>query len=295
MDRANFNDLLLFVAVAEEQSFTKAAVRLGTSQSTLSASIKKLEERLGFRLLNRTTRNVAPTEAGMKLLESLVPKLDQLHVDIETLRHSGTNPSGTVRLSVSDHAFSSVIWRKLAPVLEKYPEIHVEFFIDNGFRDIVSERFDAGVRLGESVDKDMIAVRIGPDWRLIAVAAPEYIERNGTPNVPQDLRNHICINHRHRTDANAYAWEFSRNGQDIRVKVAGQLSFNATGPMIEAALCGYGIAYVAEDLVAAQLASGALVQVLDQWSPYFTGYYLYYPSRRQNSAAFTVILNALRE
>lgn len=200
-----------------------------------------------------------------------------------------------MRLSVPDHAFSSDLWRKLAPVLKNYPDIHVEFFIDNGFRDIVSERFDAGVRLGESVDKDMIAVRIGPDWRLIAVAAPEYIERNGVPNVPHDLKNHFCINHRHRADANDYAWEFSRNGEDIRVKVAGQLSFNATGPMIEAALSGYGIAYVAEDLVAAPLASGALVQVLDQWSPYFTGYYLYYPSRRQNSAAFKVMLNALRE
>lgn len=295
MDRNDLNDLQLFVAVAEEQSFTKAAVRLGMSQSTLSGTIKQLEERLGFRLLTRTTRSVAPTEAGVRLLEAIQPRISDIENEIEALREVRDRPAGTVRLSVSDHSFTSAIWPKLKKALKRYPDITVEMNLDNGFRDIVAERFDAGVRLGESVDKDMIAVRIGPDWRLVAVASPKYLAERPAPTVPQDLVHHNCINHRQRTEANPYAWEFAKGGEEVRVKVTGQLAFNVTPPMIDAILQGYGIAYVAEDLVADHIATGRLVQVLDDWSPFFAGYYLYYPSRRQQSAAFTVVLNALRE
>jgi DNA-binding transcriptional LysR family regulator len=295
MDRNDLNDLLHFMAVAEERSFTRAAVRLGTSQSTLSHTIKQLEERLGFRLLMRTTRSVSPTEAGERLLQSMVPRIRDIEGEIEALREDRNRPSGTVRLSVSDHSFTSVIWPKLKKVLKRYPDINVEMNLDNGFRDIVAERFDAGVRLGDSVDKDMIAVRIGPDWRLVAVASPGYLADHPAPLMPQELVHHNCINHRQRTEASAYAWEFAKDGEELRVKVTGQLTFNVTPPMIDAVLQGYGIAFVAEDLVADHIAAGRLVQVLDEWSPYFAGYYLYYPSRRQNSAAFSVVLNALRE
>jgi DNA-binding transcriptional LysR family regulator len=295
MDRNDLNDLLLFMAVAEERSFTRAAVRLGTSQSTLSHTVRQLEERLGFRLLTRTTRSVSPTEAGERLLRSLAPRISDIDEEIEALREARNHPSGTVRLSVSEHAFHSVIWPKLGKVLKQYPDINVEMNLDNGFRDIVAERFDAGVRLGESVDRDMIAVRIGPDWRLVAVASPKYLSEHPAPQVPRDLVDHNCINHRQRTEANAYAWEFARDGEEIRVKVSGQLTFNTPPPMVDAILEGYGIAFVPEDMVAHHVAAGRLIQVLDAWSPYFPGYYLYYPSRRQHSAAFTVLLNGLRE
>ena len=294
MNRNDLNDLMLFMAVAEERSFTRAAVRLGTSQSTLSHTIRRLEERLGFRLLLRTTRSVAPTDAGERLLATLLPRIGDVEAEIENLRNARDRPAGTVRLSVSDHAFQSVIWPRLKELLKRYPDIRVETVLDNGFRDIVAERFDAGVRLGESVDQDMVAVRIGPDWRLVAVASPAYLAETTAPQVPGDLAHHQCINHRHRMSASPYAWEFARGDDAEQVKVTGQLAFNNSLPMIDAALEGFGIAFVAEDLVAAHLAGGRLVQVLDDWSPYFSGYHLYYPSRRQHTAAFSAVLNALR-
>ena len=294
MNRNDLNDLMLFMAVAEERSFTRAAVRLGTSQSTLSHTIRRLEERLGFRLLLRTTRSVAPTDAGERLLATLLPRIGDVEAEIENLRNARDRPAGTVRLSVSDHAFQSVIWPRLKELLKRYPDIRVETVLDNGFRDIVAERFDAGVRLGESVDQDMVAVRIGPDWRLVAVASPAYLAETTAPQVPGDLAHHQCINHRHRMSASPYAWEFARGDDAEQVKVTGQLAFNNSLPMIDAALEGFGTAFVAEDLVAAHLAGGRLVQVLDDWSPYFSGYHLYYPSRRQHTAAFSAVLNALR-
>lgn len=295
MDGRDLNDMLWLTVVAEERNFTKAAVRLGTAQSTLSLAIKNLEERMGVRLLTRTTRSVSPTEAGERLIGTLSSNLGEIQQTMASLTEAKNRPSGTVRISTSDHAYYSTISPKLWPVLQKYPDISIELNLDNGFRNIVDERFDAGVRLGESVDKDMIAVRIGPDWRMIVVGSPDYFARHPAPLTPQDLMQHNCMNHRQRSDAGRYAWEFEKDDRELRVKVDGQLTFNTSYAMVEAALRGQGVAFIAEDAVAEHVAAGRLVQVLDDWCPFFSGYYLYYPSRRQNSAAFKIVLDALRE
>lgn len=292
--RENFNDLLWFLVVAEERSFTKAAAKIGITQSTLSHTIKRLETRMGLRLLARTTRSVSTTEAGERLRQSLAPRIAEIETDIAALTAYRDKPSGTVRITLSDHALDYLVWPKLRSVLADYPDIKLEFSRDNGFRNIVEDGFDAGVRLGETVEKDMIAVRIGPDWRLLAVGTPGYFAERGIPQTPQDLVQHMCIGLRLTTAGGLYAWEFNRDGRDIRMRVDGQLIFNSTLPMVEAALAGYGIAYVPEDLVAGHIADGRLQIVLEEWSPPFTGYYLYYPSRRQNAAAFKVVLDALR-
>lgn len=294
MQRDDLNDLLWFLAVAEERSFTRAAAKLGTSQSTLSHTIKRLEQRLGLRLLTRTTRSVAPTEAGERLVHSLAPRVAEIETDIANLMELRDKPSGTVRITISDHAYETLVWPKLKPVLRDYPDIRMEFSIDNGLRNIVEERFDAGVRLGESLDKDMIAVRIGPDWRLVAVASPEYFTRHPAPETPQDLVHHDCINHRQARAGGLYAWEFAKDGRELRVRVEGQLTFNTTFPMVDAAIDGRGIAYIPENMVSDAIADGRLVQVLDDWSPMFAGYHLSYPSRRQMSPAMAVIVDALR-
>lgn len=294
MKREDLNDMLWFLAVAEERSFTKAAAKLGTSQSTISHTIKKLEARMGLRLLTRTTRSVVPTDAGERLIRSLAPRIEELETEIDELMEIRDKPTGSVRITLSDHALESVVWPKLRPVLRQYPDIKVELNSDNGFRNIVEEKFDAGVRLGESLDKDMIAVRIGPDWRLVAVASPDYLEKRAAPETPRDLVAHDCINHRQARAGGLYVWEFEKDGGEVRVRVDGQLTFNTSYAMIDAAVSGYGIAYVPESLVGDELSSGALVQVLDDWSQMFPGYYLYYPSRRQNSPAFRVIVEALR-
>ncbi|MER9228777.1 LysR family transcriptional regulator [Mesorhizobium sp. M0664] len=294
MQRDGMKDLLWFVAVARERSFTKAAARLGTSQSTLSSTIKELEARLGVRLLTRTTRSVAPTEAGERLFQSLVPRFEEIQADLASLVAFRDKPSGTVRITLSDHALQTTVWPKLQPLLGDYPDVCVELYSDNGLKNIVEERFDAGVRLGESIDRDMIAVRIGPDWRLVAVASPEYFSRHPVPTAPQDLVDHDCINMRQATFGGLYAWEFARDGRDLRVRVEGQLTFNSSIPMIEAAISGFGIAYVPENLVSQHIAKGCLRLVLDDWSPPFAGYHLYYPSRRQLSPAMAVIVEALR-
>ena len=294
MQRAEMKDLLWFLAVAREQSFTKAAAQLGTSQSTLSHTIKQLETRLGVRLLTRTTRSVSPTEAGERLLLSLAPRIDEIEAEIESLVAFRDKPAGNVRITLSDHALQTIVWPKLQPVLLNYPDIRVELFSDNGMRDIVEERFDAGVRLGESVDKDMIAVRIGPDWGLVAVASPGYFSKHPAPHTPQELVNHICINMRQTRAGGLYVWEFEKDGRELRVRVEGQLAFNSSLPMIDAAIKGYGIAYVPEDLVGDHIAEGQLTRILEDWTPRFAGYHLYYPSRRQMSPAFSVIVDALR-
>lgn len=294
MEKTDFNQLTWFQIVAEERSFTRAAARIGVAQSTLSHAIRQLETRMGIRLLTRTTRNVATTPEGERLLRTIAPRLAEIEEEIAALRALGDRPSGRVRLTLSDHALHSVVWPKLRPVLKDYPEIGVELILDSSFRNIVEEGFDAGIRLGESVEKDMIAVRIGPDWRLVAVAAPGYLAEHGVPAHPQDLIRHRCINMRHETAGGLYAWEFAKDGQELRVRVDGQLAFNNSYAMIDAAVTGYGIAYVPEDIAAAEIASGALVQVLDDWSPAFDGYFLYYPSRRQNLPAFKTIVEALR-
>ncbi|TCU11646.1 LysR family transcriptional regulator [Rhizobium laguerreae] len=294
MKREDLNDMLWFLAVAEERSFTKAAAKLGTSQSTISHTIKKLEARMGLRLLTRTTRSVVPTEAGERLIRSLSPRIEELETEIDQLMEMRDKPSGSVRITLSDHALESVVWPKLRSVLKQYPDIKVELNSDNGFRNIVEEKFDAGVRLGESLDKDMIAVRIGGDWRLVAVGSPEYFATRAVPISPQDLVDHDCINHRQARAGGLYVWEFEKDGREVRVRVGGQLTFNTTYAMIDAAVSGYGIAYVPESIVADEIASGRLVQILDDWSPMFPGYYLYYPSRRQNSPAFKVVVDALK-
>ncbi|KKB12799.1 LysR family transcriptional regulator [Devosia geojensis] len=294
MQREDLNDLLWFVAVANERSFTRAAAKLGTSQSTLSHTIKRLEARMGLRLLTRTTRSVAPTEAGERVLRSFAPRIEEIEADISQLMALRDKPSGTVRITVSDHAFQTLVWPRLKRVLDDYPDIRLEFSIDNGLRNIVEERFDAGVRLGESLDKDMIAVRIGPDWRLVVVASPDYFARHPMPEAPQDLVHHSCINHRQLRGGGLYAWEFAKDGRELRVRVEGQLTFNTTFAMVDAVLDGYGVAYVPEDLVGGLIAEGRLKQVLDDWTPTFAGYHLYYPSRRQISPAMAVVVGALR-
>jgi len=294
LERTDFNQLTWFQAVAEERSFTKAAARLGVAQSTLSHAIKQLETRMGIRLLTRTTRNVATTAAGKRLLQTIAPRMGEIEHEIAALTALRDKPSGSIRLTLSDHALETVVWPKLKAVLRDYPDISVELLLDSTFRNIVEEGYDAGVRLGESVEKDMIAVRIGPDWRLVAVASPSYFADHGRPEHPRDLVRHHCINMRHETSGSLYAWEFEKDGQALRVRVGGQLCFNNSYAMIDAAVSGFGIAYVPESIIQTQLASGALEQVLDDWSPLFDGYFLYYPSRRQNLLAFQILVDALR-
>ena len=294
MRRRELNDLLWFLAVAEERSFTRAAAKLGTSQSTLSHTIKQLETRLGLRLLTRTTRSVSPTDAGQRLIQSMSPRIGEIETELESLMALRDKPSGTVRLTVSDHAYEVTVWPKLQPLLAANPEIQVEFSIDNGLRNIVDERFDAGVRLGESLEKDMIAVRIGPDWRLVAVGSPDYFRRYPKPQTPHDLVQHNCINHRQARSGGLYAWAFEKDGHELRVRVEGQVTLNTSCPMVDMAIAGAGLAYIGEDLVQEALADGRLMQVLDDWSPKFSGYHLYYPSRRQMSPAMAVVVDALR-
>lgn len=294
MPREQFNDLLWFLEVANERSFTRAAAKIGVSQSTLSHTIKRLEERMGLRLLNRTTRNVSPSEAGERLRRTLAPRMAEIEAEIAALMEFRDKPAGRIRMTLSEHALQTVVWPKLRPVLADYPEIQVELNIDNGFRNIVEEGFDAGVRLGESIVGDMIAVRIGPDWRLVAVASPDYFTARGRPLHPKELIGHNCINYRHTPTGGTYAWEFDRDGEELRVKVDGQLTFNGAHEMIDAALHGLGLAYLPENIIRQHIAAGRLEQVLDDWSPYFPGYYIYYPSRHQNMPAFRVIVDALR-
>src|ERR1700733_14767788 len=278
MPRQNFNDLLAFLTVARERSFTRAAARLGVSQSALSHTVRGLEERLGLRLLTRTTRSVAPTEAGERLLRVSGPRLEESEAELAALNELRDKPSGTIRITAHDHAVRSVLWPALEKFLPDYPDIKVEIVIDYGLTDIVAERYDAGVRSGEMVAKDMIAVRIGPDMRSAVVGAPSYFAKRPKPKTPQDLTTHSCINLRLPTHGGLYAWEFEKGKREVRVRVEGQLVFNATAPMLEAALAGLGLAYVPEDTVRPYLAEGRLIRVLADWCPSYSGYHLYYPS-----------------
>ncbi len=294
MPRANVNDLLAFLAVARERSFTRAAARLGVSQSALSHTIRGLEERLGLRLLTRTTRSVAPTEAGDRLLRAVGPRFDEIEAELAALSALRDKPAGNIRITTGEHAASTILWPALAKLLPDYPDITVEVVIDSGLRDIVAERYDAGIRLGESLDKDMIAVPIGPDLRMAVVGAPSYFTTRPPPQMPQDLTAHACINLRLQTYGGLYAWEFEKDGRALRARVGGQVAFNSLPPIVQAARDGFGLAYVFEDVVAASLASGELVRVLADWCPSFAGYHLYYPSRRQPNPAFAVLVEALR-
>ena len=294
MPRQPINDLIAFLAVARERSFTKAAAQLGVSQSALSHTIRGLEARLGLRLLTRTTRSVSPTEAGERLLVSIGPRLDEIDQELAALSAFRDKPAGTIRITAGEHAADRILWPALERLLPDYPDVHVEVIVDYGLTDIVSERYDAGVRLGEQVAKDMIAVRIGPDMRMAVVGAPAYFATRKMPLMPQDLTEHNCINLRLPTHGGIYAWEFERQGREVKVRVEGQLVFNNIALRLNAALGGLGLTYLPEDAVAPYLASGQLVQVLEDWCPTFAGYHLYYPSRRQTSPAFALIADALR-
>jgi DNA-binding transcriptional LysR family regulator len=294
MPRQNVNDLLAFLAVARERSFTKAAAKLGVSQSALSHTIRGLEEKLGLRLLTRTTRSVSPTEAGERLLHTAGPRLEEIEAELEALSELREKPAGTIRINAIDYVADTILWPKLAKFLAQYPDIKIEITIDYGLTDIVAQQYDAGVRAGEQVAKDMIAVRIGPDMRMAVVAAPSYFGERSEPKTPQDLIGHNCINLRLPTHGGLYAWEFEKGGRELRVRVEGQLVFNGTYQMLNAALAGFGLAYVPADLAQPHLAKGRLRRVLEDWCPPYSGYHLYYPSRRQHSAAFALLVDALR-
>ena len=290
----NTHDLMAFLAVARERSFTRAAAQLGVSQSALSHAIRGLEERLGLRLLTRTTRSVAPTEAGERLIRTVGPKFEQIDIELAALTELRDKPAGTIRITTGEHAAQAVLWPVLTTLLPRYPDIKVELMIDYGLTDIVAERYDAGVRLGEQVAKDMIAVRIGPDFCMAVVGAPSYFETRPKPKKPQDLTAHDCINIRLPTYGGIYAWEFEKRGRELKVRVDGQLVFNSTALRLNAVLAGLGLAYLPEDRVQPYLADGRLIRVLDDWCAPFPGYHLYYPSRRQPAPAFAVLVDALR-
>jgi DNA-binding transcriptional LysR family regulator len=294
MARANINDLLAFLAVARERSFTKAAAQLGVSQSALSHTIRGLEARLGVRLLTRTTRSVAPTVAGERLLRTVGPHLDQINVELSAMSELRGKPAGTIRITTGEHSADTILWPALAKLLPAYPDINVEVVIDYGLSDIVAERYDAGIRLGEQVAKDMVAVRIGPDLRMAVVGAPSYFATRPRPKTPQDLADHNCINLRLPTYGGLFAWEFAKNGRELKVRVEGQLVFNNIALRVNAALAGFGLAYLPEDVVKTHIAKRQLVRVLADWCPTFSGYHLYYPSRRQHAPAFSVLVDALR-
>jgi DNA-binding transcriptional LysR family regulator len=294
MQRRNLDDLSAFLIVAREGSFTKAAAKLGVSQSALSYTIKELEERLKLRLLTRTTRSVSPTAAGERLLRNVGPRIEEIEEELTALSDLREKPSGTIRITATEYATNAVLLPKLAKLLREYPDIKIEIVSDYGLADIVAQRFDAGVRDGEQVAKDMIAVRIGPDSRMAVVGAPSYFRSRPQPKRPPDLVEHNCINLRLPTHGGLYAWEFEKGSRELKVRVEGQLCFSTTTQMLHAALAGLGLAYLPEGLVQPHINKGRLKRVLEDWCPRYPGYHLYYPSRRQPSAAFALLVDALR-
>jgi DNA-binding transcriptional LysR family regulator len=294
MARKDFNDLLAFVLVAREGSFTRAAAQLGVSQSALSHTIRGLEARLGIRLLTRTTRSVSPTEAGERLLQTVGPRFEEIEAELAALTELREKPAGTIRITTAEHAADSVLWPKLAKFLPDYPDIKVEINVDYAMTDIVARRFDAGVRLGDQVAKDMIAVRIGPDFRIAVVGTPDYFAIRPKPKTPKDLTSHNCINLRLPTHGQLLVWNFEKRGHAVNVRTDGQLTFNSGTAILRAALAGFGLAFLPEDMVQAHVAAGTLVSVLEDWCQPFPGYHLYFPSRRQSSPAFTLLVDALR-
>jgi DNA-binding transcriptional LysR family regulator len=290
----NFNDLASFALVARERSFTKAAAKLGVSQPALSQTVRSLEERLGLRLLTRTTRSVTPTEAGQRLLASIAPSFADIENALTALRELREKPSGTIRITAGEHAAISVLQPALKRFLPDYPDITIEIIVDYGLTDIVAEGYDAGVRMGEQVAKEMIAVRIGPDLRMAVVGSPSYFERHPRPLTPQDLAVHKCINVRLPTYGGLFAWDLEKDGREVNVRGDGQLIFNNLGMRLSSALDGLGLAYLPEDQATSHIAEGRLVRVLEDWCPSFPGYHLYYPSRRHSSAAFSLLVDVLR-
>ncbi|MDV4143645.1 LysR family transcriptional regulator [Shimia sp. FJ5] len=294
MARDEMSELKAFVAVAEERSFTRAAARLGLSPSALSHTIRALEDRLGLRLLTRTTRSVSTTEAGERLFQTLAPHFEQIRAELDALSELRDKPSGTLRISSGIHAAQTILRPRLADFLPQFPDINVEVSINDGFVDIVGDHFDAGVRLGESVSKDMIAVRIGPDWRFLVVGTPAYFARRSPPEHPRELTNHQCINLRLPSAGGLYAWEFERDGREVEVRVSGQLTYDSILPILHAARDGHGLAFLPEDLARPYIDTGEFEVVLREWCAPVQGYHLYYPNRRLASPAFTRLVEALR-
>jgi DNA-binding transcriptional LysR family regulator len=294
MQRGKFDTLLDFLAVARARSFTRAAAQLGVSQSTLSQTIRQLEERLGVRLLTRTTRSVSPTEAGERLLRNIGPRFEEIEAELGAISDLRERPAGNIRITVGDHPYKTVLWPKLTKLLRDYPDIKVDVVIENALTDIAAEGFDAGVRLGEQVAKDMIAVRIGPEVRFAVVGAKSYFANRPPPVTPQQLTGHTCINLRLPTHGGLWAWDFERDGRELKVRVEGQIILNNIFDVVDAALDGFGLAYVPEDLAEPHISKGRLIRVLDEWCPPWPGYHLYYPSRRQTSPAFALLIDALR-
>lgn len=294
MPRENLNDLQAFLAVARERSFTRAAAKAGVSQSALSHTIRQLEARLGVRLLTRTTRAVSPTQAGQRLIDGLGPHFDGIEAELDALNALRDKPAGNIRIVASDHALNHLLWPKLRGFLADYPDVKVELVLDNGLTDIVTERFDAGVRMGEQLAKDMISARIGPDFRFAVVGAPVCFEIRPVPSHPRELVEHVCINQRMPTSGGFWAWDFEEDGRELKIRVDGQLAFNNIYNVVDAAIDGFGLAYAPEDVVLPHVKAGRLIRVLEDFSPFWDGYHLYYPSRRQSSPAFVALVESLR-
>ena len=294
MGKENLNDLQAFVVVARERSFTRAAAQMGLSRSALSHAMLALEARLGVRLLTRTTRSVSTTEAGARLLDTVAPRLQEIEAELGQLSAMRDKPAGTVRITAHDHAIGTALWPRLMPLLKQYPDIRIEFSVDYGFTDIAAQRFDAGVRVGDRIDKDMVAVRISPDMRMSVAASPDYLQGKTPPKKPQDLTEHRCVNLRLPTRGNLYAWDFEKGRKSVNVKVDGQTIFNSTALMLQAALDGLGFAYVPHDLMKPHVDAGRLIPVLEDWWPTFPGYHLYYANRRQLAPALALVIEALR-
>ncbi len=294
MAHENFNDLAAFAIVAQERSFTRAAAKLGVSQSALSQTIRALEERIGLRLLTRTTRSVAPTEAGARLLQTVAPRFEEIQAQLAALSELREKPAGTVRITAGEHPATSILQPALKRFLPDHPDITVEIIVDYGLTDIVSEGYDAGVRMGEQVAKDMIAVPIGPEMRMAVVASPAYFKKHPIPLVPQDMTAHTCINMRLPTYGGLFPWGLEKDGREVKVRGEGQLVFNSLGLRLSSALDGLGVAYMPEDQVLPHIAEGRLIRVLEDWCPYFLGYHLYYPNRRHSSPALSLLVDTLR-
>lgn len=294
MPRESYSDLLAFIAVARERSFTRAAAQLGVSQSALSYTIRTMEARMGVRLLTRTTRSVSPTEAGERLLLNVAPRFEEIEAELMAVREMRDKPAGTIRITASENAAETVLWPRLAKLLPKYPQIKVEVTVESRFVDIVVERYDMGIRLGNELARDMAAVRISPDMRIAIIGSPAYLTKHPAPEKPQDLAEHDCINLRLMSHGELYAWELKKGKQQVNVHVEGPLVFNGIRPILHAALAGFGLGYLPEELARPYVAKGRLKQVLEDWCPVFRGYHLYYPSRRQPSRAMAVLIEALR-
>jgi DNA-binding transcriptional LysR family regulator len=294
MARDNINDMLVFFAVARERSFTRAAAKLGMTQSALSHTVRALEARLGVRLLTRTTRSVSPTEAGDRLLQNVAPKLEEIEAEIAAVSDLGDSPAGTVRITAIDHVIDTVLWPRLAPILPQYPDVHVEMNSDYRMVDVAADRYDIGVRYGDQIEKDMIAVRLTPDVPMAIVGSPGYFEWHSVPTSPQELMKHNCITLRLASSGGIYSWELEHQGRALEVRVRGQTTFSTAYHMLNAAVSGCGLAFIPAEMAAPHIREDRLISVMADWCPKFPGLHAYYPSRRHSSRALALVIDAIR-